>query len=345
MLREIDIAHYLTTSGLPLIDVRSPREYAKGHIPGAVNIPLFTDAERAHIGTVYKQQSQEKAIELGYQYVTPKLQDFITQSRLVAPDGKVAVHCWRGGMRSRGFAEHLLVNGFNEVHQVIGGYKAFRNYTLGSLAHPARLHIIGGYTGSGKTEILKVLKEQGEQVIDLEALARHKGSAFGAIGSGTQPTEEQFGNDLFWQWKDLDINKPIWLEDESHNIGAVNIPLQLYDQMRAHEVYFLDIPREERAKHLVNTYAHTDDALLAKAIYQIAKRLGGQHVTAALEQLEKGNYYEVAMITLIYYDKYYLKSLSKRSSEMIYRIELPDTDARANAEVILKFITAKSSDE
>jgi tRNA 2-selenouridine synthase len=342
MLREMDIADYLTASGLPLIDVRSPGEYAKGHIPGAVNIPLFTDEERAQIGTVYKQQSQEKAIELGYKYVTPKLQDFITQSRQVAPDGKVAVHCWRGGMRSRAFAEHLLANGFIDVHQVIGGYKAFRNHALSLLGQAANIKVIGGYTGSGKTEILKVLKSQGEQVIDLEGIAHHKGSAFGAIGSGTQPTEEQFGNDLFWQWKDIDYTRRIWLEDESHNIGAVNIPMQLFQQIREAPLYFLDIPKEERAKHLVTVYANTDDALLARAILQIGRKLGGQHVTAALEQLEKGDYYEVALITLTYYDKYYLKGLSKRQPERIYRIELESTDALVNADAILEFVKQQS---
>ena len=182
---------------LPIIDVRSPLEFEKGHIPGATNVALFSNEERAHIGTVYKQESQEAAIEIGYKYADPKREHYIREARKAAPDGRVIVHCWRGGMRSKSMAEHLENNGFTDVQVITGGYKAFRNYVLDFFQRSFSIKVIGGYTGSGKTEILQELKHQGEQVIDLERLAHHKGSAFGGIGQKEQPSVEQFENLLY----------------------------------------------------------------------------------------------------------------------------------------------------
>jgi len=198
MLQEITIAEYYASySHLPLIDVRSPGEYEKGHILQARNIALFSNDERAAVGTTYVQVSREKAIELGYKYVTPKLQDFIDESTALAPNYEIVVHCWRGGMRSKAFAQHLHDNGFKKVYVIKGGYKAYRNYILKFFAQPFKLYILGGYTGSGKTHILHEIEKNGEQVIDLEFLAHHKGSAFGAINEPQQPTVEHFENQLF----------------------------------------------------------------------------------------------------------------------------------------------------
>jgi tRNA 2-selenouridine synthase len=315
----------------PIVDVRSPGEYEHGHIPDAINIPLFSNDERAHIGTVYKQQSNEAAVELGYKYVTPKLENFSTHSLKVAPTGKVIVHCWRGGMRSRSFAQHLTDNGFKDVRVIIGGYKAYRNYVLDNLATPAQLKILGGYTGSGKTHILNELKKRGKQIVDLEGLAKHKGSAFGGIGQVEQPTTEQFENNLHHEWTKLKLSEPIWVEDESHNIGGVKIPMQLYEQMRNAKLYFIDIPKEERAKHLVTEYSSCNNQLLADSINKISKRLGGLNVKNAIDYLKKDNYYEVAMITLHYYDKLYLKGMKLRKSDNVIRIPLPSTNHHENA--------------
>ena len=175
MLTEITIEDYLSDANeIPLIDVRSPGEYKKGHISGAINIPLFNDEERAQVGTMYVQQNREKAIALAYKIVEPKRQFFIEEAQKAAANNKLAVHCWRGGMRSKAFAEHIESNGINEVYIISRGYKAFRKHVLDSFEINCNLNILGGYTGSGKTEILKQLKACGEQVIDLEALANHK---------------------------------------------------------------------------------------------------------------------------------------------------------------------------
>ncbi len=343
MLKEIDISTALKLSEkLPIIDVRSPGEFEKGHIPGAVNIALFSNSERADVGTVYKKQSKEKAMEIGLKYVEPKLDNFIQQARELAPNGHVIVHCWRGGMRSKAFAEHLHDNGFTDVSTIIGGYKSFRNYALDSFSKKAKLCTLGGYTGSGKTYILHQLHEMGEQVIDLEGLANHKGSAFGGIGQGQQPTIEQFENNLFWQWKNLDYSKTIWVEDESHRIGTVNIPMNFYDNMRSEPVLFVDLPQSERVKHLVTEYATFPKSELAISINHISKRLGGENTKKALQSIENGDFEYVAEIALKYYDKYYLRGLNKRENQKnIFKMDLSKIDFKQNATEIKKFYDEK----
>ncbi|MDA3880172.1 MAG: tRNA 2-selenouridine(34) synthase MnmH [Prolixibacteraceae bacterium] len=325
-------------SSTVIIDVRSPGEYEKGHIPRAVNIPLFSNDERAHVGTVYKQQSKEDAIKLGYKYVTPKLQWFIDESIKVAPGREVVVHCWRGGMRSQSFAQHLSENGFSNVQVIKGGYKSYRHFVLNTFEKEYCLRILGGYTGSGKTYILQELKKIGEQVIDLERLANHKGSAFGGINQPQQPTVEQFENNLHEQWLKLDHSKPIWLEDESHNIGADKIPMPLYLQMRNSQLFFLDIPNTERAKHLVGEYANCNIEKLAESIHKIAKRLGFQNEKLAIEMLEQENFYDVAFITLHYYDKSYMKGMSARNKDMVHTIKLDYVNHKKNAETIIQYL-------
>jgi tRNA 2-selenouridine synthase len=336
MVQEIDIVSFLKTN-TPLIDVRSPGEYEKAHIPGSVNIPLFSDAERAHVGTVYVQQSQEKATALGYQYVNPKLDDFITQSKKVAPEGKVVIHCWRGGMRSHSFARHLHENGFADVSVITGGYKAYRTHLHNTFDIPFELKIVGGYTGCGKTLIIKQLQNAGFQAVDLEGLAKHKGSAFGAIDKHVQPTVEQFENNLFDVWRRLDYTQPIWLEDESHNIGGVNIPMNLFNQMRSSPLYFLDISKEERARHLVTEYADADPEMLAESIRKISKRLDGQKTKDAFRYLSEKKFYEVALIALTYYDKSYLKGVKYRNPEKVFIIPKNDTNPEENAKSLIQF--------
>ncbi|NOZ45990.1 MAG: tRNA 2-selenouridine(34) synthase MnmH [Chlorobi bacterium] len=342
MIKEIDFTQYLQLSeNIPIVDVRSPAEFEKGHIPKAYNIPLFSNEERALVGTAYVQESKEKALKLGYQYVTPKLNSFVSSSLKLAPEKKIAVHCWRGGMRSRAFAEHLNSNGFTEVYQIIGGYKAFRNYILNYFTQKANLIILGGYTGSGKTHILKYLEKNNLQVVDLEGIANHKGSVFGAIGLSSQPSVEQFENNLFWKWKNLNLSKPIILEDESHRIGSVTLPMELFKQMRIAPVIFLDIPKKERAKNLVLDYVTEEKNLLIESINKITKRLGGLNTKKAIEFIEQNNFYEAALIILNYYDKSYLNGLKRREEGETFFLKPAKSNHKENAQIITNFIKGK----
>lgn len=335
MISEIKIEDAIA-SHLPIVDVRSPGEFEHGHIPSAINIPLFSNDERAHIGTIYKQKSKEKAVEVGYTYVLPKLEQFISDALKVAPDKKIIVHCWRGGMRSKSFAQHLDENGFHDVKVIIGGYKSFRNLVLNNLAKSVDLKVLGGYTGSGKTVILHELKKLGNQIIDLEGLAIHKGSAFGGIGQKEQPTVEQFENNLHAECRKLNLSKPIWIEDESHNIGKVKIPMQLFNQIRSAKLFFMDIPKSERAKFLVSEYANIDTQYLKGSIHRISKRLGDLNTKKAIQLLDEGKFYEVALISLHYYDKYYLKGMQKRNQNEVIKIKFSSTDHYKNALIIEK---------
>ncbi len=336
MKQIISVDYYFQhLSQLPVIDVRSPGEFLQGHLSKAVNIALFSNAERAVIGTAYKKQSKEKAIEIGYGFVKPKLNHFISKSLEIAPQREVLVHCWRGGMRSNAFADHLIANGFEKVYVIEKGYKAFRNHVLQSFENPLDLKIIGGYTGTGKTEILHSLKSKGQQIIDLEELANHRGSAFGGIDLPPQPTTEQFENNLFSALQTLNSALPIWIEDESQAIGRVAIPKVFFSILRNQQVYFLNVPFEQRTKHLVTTYASLNHDKLADAIRRITKRLGYDNAKFALDELEKRNYDKVVALSLSYYDKYYLRGLHKRNESKILAFDIPNINPEATADFLI----------
>ena len=339
MIVRISIEEYLNIrNDVAIVDVRSPAEFEKGHIPGAYSIPLFDNEERAIIGTIYKQQSKEAAITRGYDFVNPKLKMYVSESEKIAPNKIIAIHCWRGGMRSGSFAQHLSDNGFEKVYVIEGGYKAFRNFTFSFFERQFKLIILGGYTGSGKTEILQEIAKTEEQVVDLEGLAHHKGSAFGGIGQGEQPSVEHFQNTLFMEMYFMDFNKYIWLEDESLNIGRVTIPRAMFDQMRVQKVYFLDIPRIERAKFLTTTYGVQDKENLKFSINRISKRLGPLNTKISIEALEKGDLLTVADLTLLYYDKSYARGVETREEGSVTIVKLEKVDHKSNAEKIVAFV-------
>jgi tRNA 2-selenouridine synthase len=343
-IQRISIEQYLQRKNrLPIIDVRSPGEFFKGRIPGSVNIPLFSDEERARVGTAYTRESREAALDIGFRFVEPKLEDFIRASRKAAPDGSVAVHCWRGGLRSKAFAGHLADHGFEAVFVIEGGYKSFRRTVLDFFRQPFRLAILGGYTGSGKTAILRELSSRGEQVIDLEALACHKGSAFGSLGQVPQPRNEQFENQLFLAMRTLDETRTIWLEDESPNIGRVAVPKDLFEQMSEGLLLFIDVPVRDRVDILVEEYGQFSSESLARSIEMIQKRLGGERSAAALAALDARDLRRVAEICLEYYDKAYGRSMQRRDPERIRRILAEGGDPRTNAELIINEYTRSAS--
>jgi tRNA 2-selenouridine synthase len=303
-----------------LIDVRTPAEFAKGHIRGAINIPLFDDAERVEIGTLYKQKSREEAILAGLDKVGPKMSLFIKQIQPLVKDNKVFVHCWRGGMRSGAMAWLFGLMGY-EVYILKGGYKTYRRFVLDIFEKKYQLAVLGGKTGSGKTVILNELKSNGEQVVDLEKLAHHKGSAFGAIHELPQPTQEQFENDLALTLNDLDEKKMMWVEDESRGVGRCFIPKSFWIQLRLAPLFMIETNNEQRITQLVKDYSTFSVEQLEAPIRNIEKRLGNEQMNIALQALQERDFENVANMMLRYYDKAYNKCMTKKETNYIATID------------------------
>ena len=337
MQKIIEIEEFLNLADeIPVIDVRAPKEYIHAHIPGAYNIPLFDDDEREKVGTLYKQKGRDEAILCGLELAGPKLGNLVREAKKIAPGNKVLVHCWRGGMRSASMAWLLSTAGM-DVRILSGGYKTYRRHLKSSFQKKAQIIILGGMTGSGKTEILTNLKKLNQQVIDLEAYANHKGSAFGGLGQEEQCSTEQFENLIFNEWKLLDFNKPVWLEDESQAIGKIRIPEEIYEQIRENVLINIIIPKELRIKRLLKEYGHFDKELLIHSVLKIAKRLGGLNTSLAIDSINNQNIGKAIDLSLIYYDKAYQFGLSKRDTHKIYDLGLNGIDPGENAAIILEF--------
>jgi len=236
------------------------------------------------------------------------MSQYVESARLALndPTKKTLIHCWRGGKRSE--AIQWLFN-FSGIHsaRLYGGYKSFRSALQSFFAqNNFDLKILGGYTGSGKTEILNEISKNGQQVIDLEKLAHHKGSAFGSIGEEEQPTNEQFENNLFAAFTLIDITKPVWLENESRNIGKVYLPEALWLKMRQSILYTIEVDREIRLDRALKYYSTPVDVDLLKISFErIRKRLGGQEYQNAIKAIDEGDLKTAASIALKYYDKSY----------------------------------------
>ena len=335
MSKPLDIIEFLTLSkGHLTIDVRSPREFNKGHIPHAINLPLFNDEERAKIGTIYVQTGRNEAIEAGLEIVGPKMADFVRFVKPLAKENKILVHCWRGGMRSGSMAWLFDTMGY-EVYTLKSGYKAYRNLVIEALGTQGKYIIIGGRTGSGKTELLHQLRARGEQILDLEGLAHHKGSSFGALGELPQPSSEQFENDLHLEMSKLDLSRTIWLEDESKNIGKCSITNDLWANMVKSPLIVIDIPLEVRVKRLVKDYGEMPAEGLEDAIRRIERRLGNEAMKDALRNLEERNFAEVARISLRYYDKAYDHSLAIKETKDITFLSFETDDMKIIAKRLM----------
>lgn len=339
-IKKITINDFISISEKhPIIDVRSPGEYHQAHIPGAHNIPLFTDDERRIVGTTYKQQGKQKAIKIGLDYFGPKMKTNIEafekiKKQTQSDSNTVIIHCWRGGMRSAGMAWLFDLYGF-DVLIIAGGYKAYRKWVLDKFETHYDIKVLGGYTGSAKTELLQELKIHHHQIIDLEGLARHKGSAFGGIGMPEQPTQEMFENMLALELSKKKVDdKPasFWLEDESQRIGRLNIPHSLWKTIRKSPLYFIEIDFENRLEFIYNYYGKKDEQSLINAILRIQKRLGPNETKTTINLILENKTKEAFRELLKYYDKTYVKSLNNRPEENnpIHKINMPSTDVHQN---------------
>lgn len=297
-----------------VIDVRTPAEFKQGHIAGAVNIPLFTDEERVVVGTLYKKVGKDAAIDKGLEFVGPRMATMVSQARKLYNGNPLLLYCWRGGMRSNSVAWLFNTAGI-EAHTVVGGYKSYRREFGHYLQKTWNYIVVGGATGSGKTDLLKALETSGNQVIDLEGLAHHKGSSFGAIGELPQPSTEQYENMIFEKMLTFDIAKPVWLENESRTIGKVFIPQKMFADMEKCLLIRLQVPLETRVKRLVRDYTLCNKEDLLNAVERITKRLGGVAAKRAKEAIEVGDFALAAEILLAYYDKTYEYGFAERKSE------------------------------
>ncbi len=311
-LQQIDIETYSKrTEHVCLLDARSEAEFLKGHIPGAVSFPLLNNQERVLVGTCYKTKGSFEAVVLGYELVAPKFAKMIKNAHMAFGKNKLIIHCWRGGLRSQILGNLLASAGF-EVSIISGGYKAYRHFVQQGFETGYNLKVIGGYTGSGKTDLLYALRLKAQQIIDLEGLANHRGSAFGGIGKGLQPTQEQFENNLFSLLYLQDNTKTIWVEDESRLIGKIQIPDAFFQQMRQAPLFIVESSLEFRINTIIENYAKHNINDLINATKQIGKKLGDLRTRSAIEALQNNDFQAWVKEVLFYYDKAYNNGLNSK---------------------------------
>lgn len=325
MVRKIEVEEFVELSrSIPVLDVRSPKEFKQGHIPNAISYPLFDDAERAEVGTLYKQLGQQQAIERGIEIVSGKMNTMFMKGVSYAKDKKLLVHCWRGGKRSESVAGLLAVSGI-DVFVLKGGYKAYRNWVLRQFESPIHFNVLGGLTGIGKTRMLYRLEELGEAILDIEGLAAHRGSAFGRLGQGKYVSPQLFENTMAEKLALLKGRK-IWIEDESRVLGGLIIPTKIWEKKIEAPLYFVSIPDSARVEMLLADYGDFSHADLKKSILKIQKRLGGLRTKQALDALANNESLELVRLLLDYYDQLYMDSKKSRDQVTFYRLAFQQFD-------------------
>lgn len=337
MPKPVSIEQFLIASG-PILDVRSPGEFSQGHLPGAISFPLFSDQERAEVGTCYKHQGRDAAVELGFDLAGPKCGEFIRQAKALAPDRQLRLHCWRGGMRSGGMGWILAMAGF-QVVLLEGGYKAYRRWVRQQLAKPRALLVLGGMTGTSKTEILRAMAALGAQMLDLEGLANHRGSSFGALEMPPQPSTEHYENLIAARLMELHPDCPTWVEAESRRVGTCRVPDELFQQMESAATVEVVRPVAERLDHLVDIYGAAAVEGLVQATQRIRKRLGGQRTQAAVDHIQQGRLREASAVILDYYDRAYRYDLERRQ-KVIPQVDITGLSPTAAAQKLLAAVEA-----
>lgn len=306
-----------------VIDVRSPSEYIKGHLPDSYNIPLFSDDQRALVGTIYKHQGKMEALLLGLELVGPQLQRYMEQVKnyVAEKSNPLIIYCQRGGMRSKSFGMLLASHGYT-VYQLTGGQKAYKAFVRQQAQRAHQFIVLGGKTGCGKTKILQELQKQGEQVLDLESLAQHKGSVFGGLGQNQQPSQEQFIIDCCTMLAQFDAQRPIWVEKESYKIGNLSLPAELWYPLQQAPIIYIDLPKTERIQFLLQEYGTHDTTALKTCIQMLQKKIGSPQVKNLCALVDKNQKEKVADLLLDYYDKLYTHSLQKSSNNKVLHLQL-----------------------
>ena len=310
-----------------IIDVRSPPEYAEDCVPGAVNQPALSAAERAEVGALHKESPFE-ARRRGAGMVASNLSLYLKTHWAGRPASwRPLVYCWRGGARSGAVVEVLQRVGW-KARQLPGGYKRYRREvmeTIADLAPKMQWRVVGGCTGAGKTHVLSALCKSGAQTVDLEALGEHRGSAFGA--SGKQPSQRRFESRLCAALLSLDAGLPVFVEAESRKIGAIHLPQPLLSAMRNAPMFFLRAEAEARARRLVADYpAMREHAPFAAAVEAIGGYVGGRQKEEWLRQHAAGEWESLAASLLSFYDAGYQKSLAANYANIAAEVAVvPDS--------------------
>ncbi len=299
----------------PLIDVRSPGEYYRGHMPNSINIPLFDNDERSIIGTIYKKEGRKKAVIEGLKFFEKKMELLLdnlfmsidSHETITKKNNKelfIRIYCSRGGMRSQSIAWLLEKFKLNLV-TLNGGYKMYRRWVLDSFSKKLNIIVIGGKTGTGKTRLLSLLEKYKYQTIDLEGFACHRGSTFGGLGMKEQPSNEQFENTIADKLNTFRISNNIFVEAESANIGKCKIPHEFFNQMKNSRRIEILRSESNRLDELIDTYSVFKKEELQEAVLRIKKRLGPQRTKIALESINSEKWDVVCRSVLDYYDKCY----------------------------------------
>ncbi|PKL47224.1 MAG: tRNA 2-selenouridine(34) synthase MnmH [Candidatus Riflebacteria bacterium HGW-Riflebacteria-2] len=322
----------LQQRGALLVDVRSPAEYSEATIPGAINVPIFDNAERAEIGTIYSQIGQREARRRAIELVSPRIPQILQQVDTArnANSPPAIIFCWRGGARSLAITSFLDLAGIPAL-QLAGGHKAFRRYINEYFANTdfTRMLVVRGPTGVGKTLLLRSLAAEDLPVLDLEGLANHRGSAFGALGLGGQPTQKMFESLLWQRLEQCRKSEYLVTEGESKHIGRVVLPERLHQAMLQGTSIWVEAPLAYRIQVILHDYPARDSMAEAfkPAIMALKERLGKQVVGELLDLLTQRNWPELTRRLLIdYYDP-------------LYQHTMPDNPIRINIENLADGVT------
>jgi len=329
------------------LDVRSPAEFAEDHLPGAMSLPVLSNAERARVGTIYVQQDRFLARKVGAALVSRNAAAHLEGALADMPGGwRPLVYCWRGGQRSRSFAAILKEIGWR-TDTIAGGYKAYRNLVVGALYRApvtARVILVGGGTGTAKTRLLAHIAEAGGQVIDLEAMAEHRGSLFGPMGE-TQPSQKMFESRLAQALAGLDLDRPVFVEAESSKIGDIILPPSLWKAMIAAPRFEVKAPLEARAAHLVRSYPDmtADAGKLESVLTKLVRYHGHERVDAWRALAAAGDHAGMAAALVTeHYDPKYTR-ISRDGAPTPVTLDLPDLEDATLAEAAARMVGEASS--
>jgi len=300
-----------------VIDVRSPAEFALDHVPEALNCPVLDDAERAYVGTLYKQVSPFDAKKIGAALVSKNIAQHIDERFRGRDRGwRPLVYCWRGGQRSSAMAHVLRQVGWDAA-TLEGGYRAYRREVIAELETTPRrfgFRVVCGATGSGKSRLLAALAAQGAQALDLERLARHRGSLLGELPGDPQPSQKMFDSLVWSALKRFEPARPVFVEAESKKIGQLQVPAQLLERMREGECLRLEVPVPERVRFLTGEYRHflEEPAALKEKLQCLTSRYGHAVIDRWIAQIDSGAWEElVADLLVAHYDPSYLRAATQ----------------------------------